>query len=278
MQPHVVTQTGWQEYCLFFTIIKTCKFLSTQWKLSFSVCIVVHSAHMGFVWDNKFVFVSSHGKIVSDKGRTSATVWQLQAKGGCRCGISLFWREVFSRLIALPSQEENERQIESNHAGTSLGCPRCVIRTQESCEGRGEGKSLLQDKKQGQRRPSRAGVWKRGGLVNSPPCLSFVTDAEAQPLTTCKDGGGGGGCRGGRTCWINIFSPLLPPDSPSKWKPWLIYNMDSSDSWVYILCLYTRINVPSLAKRSWCFYLQTNILRPCYMFPRLLECVDNVVW
>lgn len=43
--------------------------------------------------------------------------------------------------------------------------------------------------------------FRREGLVNSPPCLSFVTDAEAQPLTTCKDkggglGGGGGGVEG----------------------------------------------------------------------------------
>lgn len=32
-----------------------------------------------------------------------------------------------------------------------------------------------------------------GGPVNSPLCLSFMTDAEAQPLTTCEIGGGGGG-------------------------------------------------------------------------------------
>lgn len=121
-------------------------------------------------------------------------------------------------------------------------------------------------------------------LEERRPCelspMSVLRDRCRGPATDNMQGWGwgGGGCRGGRTCWINIFSPLLPPDSPSKWKPWLIYNMDSSDSWVYILCLYTRINVPSLAKRSWCFYLQTNILRPCYMFPRLLECVDNVVW
>lgn len=33
----------------------------------------------------------------------------------------------------------------------------------------------------------------RGGLVNSPPCLSFMTDAEAQPLTTFQGWEGRGG-------------------------------------------------------------------------------------
>lgn len=182
---------------------------------------------------------------------------------------------------------EKEKRTQSNQAGTSLGCPTICYQTLGEQRRTGDWREVPTVRQ----KSADKNAWVELGAQEenffffffcecplAPQCLSRMTDAGAQSRTTS-----GGGLR--RVNMLNkhiqsTANALIPPHTYTytPTKPHFGYNIDSSDSSVYTRCLYIGTNVPSPARRSWCFYLHANILGPCNMFCRPRGCVDNVVW